>query len=536
MVSIDKTTGLIRDENALIVCPASCPVIDTNEPFTEIDNVEYCEDGTVMRLYHHENEWKLATRRCIDARTSFWGSPRSFFDLFSDIFQWEHDLNCLDANLTYVFVLNHSENMYVIRHPTNHLVLVEILETATGLARDRVLPIGICSDIRLPRLVRDLREESFAHRGLIRKTAEGTCSKWDFDRYKAMVRLRGNPKKLTHRLIELVQANVLEDQTLFIHHYGFYGGQIDQLHETLDQIEQFVQFVYTLYQHTHIQHLYRMDETHPFLRTVKHLHSIYKQEGSKVSVDTVRMLITRIPTHVLISLLDKVEGGSAVMMVATEAVEASVSVSVSVGVKEVKEVEAAVVEGVKVVEAAVAEWVMMVVVVGDITGLLQNNRAKSISITCGMKMSYDRDCFIQGISIFDSSASTTTTGSLVTYGGITILATSDSSNLSSGGTFTTLGGMAINKTLYLGSGSIDTGSLATGFSLRVGGIPAFGITATQGTVYIPGTADASASATNASLYVAGGVSIGKSVFVATGLTAANLYATTSLNAPSATIL
>jgi hypothetical protein len=48
--------------------------------------MEYCEDGTVIRLYNYNNNWYTATTRCIDATKSYWSSEKTFNDMFWEIF------------------------------------------------------------------------------------------------------------------------------------------------------------------------------------------------------------------------------------------------------------------------------------------------------------------------------------------------------------------------------------------------------------------------------------------------------------------
>ena len=73
-----------------------------------IDNenttVEYCEDGTIIRLYNYNDNWYTSTTKTINASVSYWSSSKSFHELFSELFD-EKYLEILDKNSTYFFIL-----------------------------------------------------------------------------------------------------------------------------------------------------------------------------------------------------------------------------------------------------------------------------------------------------------------------------------------------------------------------------------------------------------------------------------------------
>ena len=56
--------------------------------FNEEDSIiEYCEDGTVIRVYYDNTKgWRFSTNKCIDAFSSYWTSSKSFGEMFDKLF------------------------------------------------------------------------------------------------------------------------------------------------------------------------------------------------------------------------------------------------------------------------------------------------------------------------------------------------------------------------------------------------------------------------------------------------------------------
>ena len=63
---------------------------------------------------------------------------------------------------------------------------------------------------------------------------------------------------------------------------------------------------------------------------------------------------------------------------------------------------------------------------------------------------YDPVYYTSNIIYTNTGVSTSTSANLLLHGGLTLLSTSDTTNLTSGGSVTMLGGMSINKSLLVG--------------------------------------------------------------------------------------
>lgn len=85
--------------------------------------VESCIDGSLIKLYFYDGEWRISTNRCIEARKANWSSYRSFYEMVQEA---SSDLNydCLNKNFVYSFILCHPANRIVTNYTVPSLVHV----------------------------------------------------------------------------------------------------------------------------------------------------------------------------------------------------------------------------------------------------------------------------------------------------------------------------------------------------------------------------------------------------------------------------
>ena len=73
-------------------------------------------EGTQINIYHHDDEWYISTRRCIDSKKSIWNNNKSFYELFLDCLDDTFDefISYLNEDNIYSFVIIHHENKNLI--------------------------------------------------------------------------------------------------------------------------------------------------------------------------------------------------------------------------------------------------------------------------------------------------------------------------------------------------------------------------------------------------------------------------------------
>ncbi len=294
-----------------VVCVSPQATIEINDLPQDVSTqttLEYCEDGTVVRLYNYNNEWYTATNRCINAKESFWANTSSFHDLFFEVFD-KQDLDDLDINFTYIFILLHKDNRIVVRHNTNTLVylgkMFNSLDTNNKIHLENLFERNPL--IKLPESIEyspDMTlEELFTplKRGLIIK-AKDTADVYriDFEKYKEAKQVRGNTPNIKLRIIELAKESsyMLE---VFRNTFSEHICEVDKVMSKLDNL---VNSIYKLYVDSHIKHKVQVGESNLYYRTLKQLHAQYKTTGVPISVDAVKAKIFSLDKFVIYNLCE----------------------------------------------------------------------------------------------------------------------------------------------------------------------------------------------------------------------------------------
>lgn len=116
---IKELDGVIIDKNNLkIVCySVNYNYYDINllKLNNELLHVSILLEGSLIRVYYYNNKWNYSTKKCIDAKTTYWISNKNYYELFYDSINGFDLESILNINYCYSFLLIHSENDVVIR-------------------------------------------------------------------------------------------------------------------------------------------------------------------------------------------------------------------------------------------------------------------------------------------------------------------------------------------------------------------------------------------------------------------------------------
>jgi hypothetical protein len=80
--------------------------------------------GSIIKLYFFNDGWQIASSKNLDASKSFWGSKKSFKELFIDAIEISEDIEYfdfiekLDVNCCYTYIIQHPENCSLIKVKT----------------------------------------------------------------------------------------------------------------------------------------------------------------------------------------------------------------------------------------------------------------------------------------------------------------------------------------------------------------------------------------------------------------------------------
>ncbi len=124
---IDKTTKKIicQSNNGSITFEDFISKVPINKCVVE-ENLE----GTLINLYYYKERWCVSTKFCIHAENSKFRGNKSFRQYFDKLFTT--DLEQLDKNFTYSFLLQVKENRMVSHIPKKQLYHIETINNTTG--------------------------------------------------------------------------------------------------------------------------------------------------------------------------------------------------------------------------------------------------------------------------------------------------------------------------------------------------------------------------------------------------------------------
>ena len=89
----------------------------------------------MINVFYYKDEWRVATKGCIDAKRSRWGTSKSFYTMFNEACNF--DLQALNKTYCYTFVLAHKDNRIVTKYSEPSLYLVHVRDMTTLQSRPR---------------------------------------------------------------------------------------------------------------------------------------------------------------------------------------------------------------------------------------------------------------------------------------------------------------------------------------------------------------------------------------------------------------
>lgn len=321
-----ECNGLIFEkETNKLVCMSQNKFIHINKDSSQVEQIEslksrysrfrmeYCEDGTVIRLYHYNGQWYTATTRCIDARKSYWSSDKTFDDMFWEIFNASsYDISNLDTNYTYSFILIHKENRIVVNHKYNNLIYINRIHNEIK-EEDFTNYFYNQDPRRCIRRTKQIENMSINYplddyylsdkRGVILKFLDQETNSWklyqyDFNSYTQIKEVRGNVPLIRMRYLELLtdpeKLQVLESN------YPEHAMTFSMIKHCMNKL---YREVHNLYYQSHIKHNVTVEESHKLYRTLKQLHGQYKKQGTIITIEEVIKKVNSLDKNVIKTLI-----------------------------------------------------------------------------------------------------------------------------------------------------------------------------------------------------------------------------------------
>ena len=290
-----ECNGLVVDKNTkdiIVACQYDFEPVQPQDNDNYI-SAEYCEDGTVIRLYNYKGIWYTATKKCINGQYSFWSSKKTFNDMFWEVFNNDNiDLSKLNKECTYLFSLLHKDNILVVKHVKNTLIYLGNINNRTyevNNGNDYQL-FSVNPNIQLSEKVILNKDElndldtvctkyfNQTKRGIILKYTDGRIYKHDFKQFTFLQKIRGNEPYIRNRYLELLSDP--ESLHILLCYYPEHKFTFSMVYHNIIVV---CNEIYNLYKRTHIKHNLTIDENHLYYRTLKQLHAQYKNTHQSIT-------------------------------------------------------------------------------------------------------------------------------------------------------------------------------------------------------------------------------------------------------------
>ena len=273
--------------------------------FIPFERVRFEEsiDGTMINVFYFKNEWRVSTKGCIDAKRSRWGSSKSFYTMFNEACNF--DLQSLNKNYCYTFVLVHKDNRIVTKYsdPNLYLVHVRDMTTLESRPRDEVYNVNftrpkVLSFESYEDLENSLTELSYEKEGFMLYDSENTDVrvKLKGDAYVKVKNMKGNDKNKRYGLLKKILQNTETD----------YLRRFAEDYETVKELEHDLKslIVSILYYYKNVRvNKIKMDIPKHLAPIIYKLHGIYlenvrhvKNSRYKTSFSVVKRYVYSLDT------------------------------------------------------------------------------------------------------------------------------------------------------------------------------------------------------------------------------------------------
>ena len=293
---VNECNGIILDKNTLkIVCYTfdKCHSELAFPPNMNTDNlyIEASLEGTLIRVYYHNNRWVFSTKKCIDSSKSKWVSNKNFLQLFNEclvnITNLEENLN---KNHCYSFIITHPENNIIVKYqlPALYHISTRNMNTLEEIYENigiNILPKTIIDKHNLEEtLVNIKNDKNLNYEGFI--FVDNSFNRWKLKTtlFEEVRNLWGNTNNRFFKYLELRKNTSLLEQYLI-----YFGEDKNKFISYEVDINNFAIIILNTYIEKHIT---KKCQKVPFYFTkiIYKLHGDYFKD--KIKTDFNKVMLT----------------------------------------------------------------------------------------------------------------------------------------------------------------------------------------------------------------------------------------------------
>jgi hypothetical protein len=259
--------------------------------------VQKCYEGTLLLVYNHNETWYVSTRRCLNSDESTWIKNKSYHEMFMEAINGKIELDELDKNLCYHFVLIHHKNKNIVNYSElddNYAELYHTLTTTKNTLNEVecVIEKGIKNVQKetfgnfdeLINSIQNINSHDECHRiitteGYIIRIYEGVPHKSPFKiaklqtpLYQSIVKLKPNNSNIHQSYLELYQTDLLNE--FLPYSTKFNNDIIQRMHSSMKNVSKEILDLYHSTRQKKNINIY-MSLTEQYRKILYGLHGLY---------------------------------------------------------------------------------------------------------------------------------------------------------------------------------------------------------------------------------------------------------------------
>lgn len=267
---------------------------DLNEHFKgDFENLvlENSVEGTLIRVFYYEGKFRVATKKCIDANKSQWGSNKSFGAMFKEAVQGTEFKNFqFENNKVYFFNLLHPENSVVFPRGKVRLDLLEVFRIEDNKVyleqsefKVNYRHTGISSYNELMEYMNSQTIESMGHQGLVvyHKNAPYIKQRIQFPLYTKSRKVFGNEPSLFLKFL-----GMRDNKEKMVEYIKYFPSSKNIFLEYENELIKFVENIHRLYLDVKV---FKKTITiqKNFRKLIYNLHGIYLRDRDPISYSII---------------------------------------------------------------------------------------------------------------------------------------------------------------------------------------------------------------------------------------------------------
>ena len=321
--------GVILDKNTLkIVCYTLDKCLE-DDNINDIlmndvlDNreliVQQVFEGTLIRVFYHDDGWKICTKKMLNAYNAKWSSNKSFGEMFEEVFSNYLDYFAnMNKNYCYSFLMGHNqnniieiENNYIIHLNTidllNNIVIndkIDIHEKNIKHISNYEQKINIMDKEELMNFIDQCRSntEIYSEIGyMFLNKNRNICQKFIKNNFKEMREIWGNTNNRLFQYLHLRKNHEKLKKYL-----EYFKKDKDILLEYENYLMNIASYILNIYRNKHISKT--ITSVPLYIRDIIYkVHGLYKQTKNKVSFQDINIILYDLDEKRFCSIINNIE-------------------------------------------------------------------------------------------------------------------------------------------------------------------------------------------------------------------------------------